>query len=89
MNRLESKNRCRYGLLIEMMETNLFDTGYVWAPYVPVMETPQIVMGVDSFEPSRGISSRYSTAMLDTRFYREINLTPNNTIQDEGNRTIL
>lgn len=70
-------NLCRFELLIEMTPLhNQFDAaGYVWAPYVPVFETPQIVLGADPFEPSQSVASRYATKMVDNRYYGVIQFT--------------
>lgn len=76
MNNDDSTGRCSYELLIEMMATNLFDTGYVWAPHVPAFETPQIVIG------SRGMASVYATKTIDERFYGEIKITNKETKDD-------
>jgi hypothetical protein len=68
-------NLCRFELLIEVMPVhNPLEAGYVWAPYIPVFETPQIILGVDPIEPSHSMASRYATKMIDNRFYGTIQL---------------
>ena len=45
--------------------------GMVWAPYVPMMTEPEILTN-PCREISLGMmSSRYSTRMVDGRFYQE------------------
>jgi hypothetical protein len=48
--------------------TSFFDTGYVYCPYVEYMLSP-IVNDPQTYNPSRQISSRFGTAMLNNKFY--------------------
>lgn len=40
-----------------------FDTGYFYAPYIPLITTP-IFIDPDSFSPRKGILTRYGRKML-------------------------
>ena len=76
MNNPESKNRCRFELLIEMVRpSTLEEAGYIWAPYVPAFETPQIVMGVDPYEPSGRMTTAYATKTINSQFYGTVQFT--------------
>jgi len=43
---------------------NVMDTGYVYAPYVPMLSTPT-VMDPNSFTPNKGILTRYGKKLLE------------------------
>lgn len=76
MKEIKSVNNCSYGLLIEMVRVNVFDdAGYIWVPYLPIFETPVIVMGVDPYEPSNVVESRYATKMINNNFYGNLQFT--------------
>ena len=53
--------------------SSFFDTGYVYCPYVEYMLSP-IVQDPQTFNPSRQISSRFGTAMLNNKFYSVVYL---------------
>ena len=44
-----------------------FDTGYVYAPYVPLYATPTV--SLDDFKIRKGIASRYGTKLINGDFY--------------------
>lgn len=52
------------------------DTGYIYAPYVPLLSTPT-VMNPDSFVPSKGVMTRYGKKLLEDGglFYAVLNVT--------------
>jgi hypothetical protein len=52
------------------------DTGYIYAPYVPLLSTPT-VMNPDSFVPSKGVMTRYGKKLLEDGglFYATLNVT--------------
>jgi len=50
---------------------SLLDTGYVYAPYVPLQLT-QIMYNPFNFKPIKGIITRYAKKMVNNRFYGKI-----------------
>ncbi len=54
--------------------TNMFDTGYVYAPYVPIYTTP-LIIDPDEFTPRRGIMSRFARKLISNDFYATVNIT--------------
>ena len=48
--------------------TSLLDTGYVYAPYVPLQLTPTL-MNPFNMTPIKGIMTRYAKKMVNNRFY--------------------
>jgi hypothetical protein len=51
--------------------TSLLDTGYVYAPYVPLQLTPTMYNPFN-FTPIKGIMTRYAKKMVNNRFYGKI-----------------
>jgi hypothetical protein len=45
----------------------MWETGYIYAPYVPIYTTPTVML--DDFMGRKGIASRYGKKMVDGRFY--------------------
>ena len=50
---------------------SLLDTGYVYAPYVPLQLTPTMYNPFN-FTPIKGIMTRYAKKMVNNRFYGKI-----------------
>jgi hypothetical protein len=50
---------------------SLLDTGYIYAPYVPMQLTPTIY-NTENFAPVKGIITRYAKKMVNNRFYGAI-----------------
>lgn len=50
---------------------SLLDTGYIYAPYVPMQLTPTIYAATN-FAPVKGIITRYAKKMVNNRFYGAI-----------------
>jgi hypothetical protein len=48
--------------------------GYIFAPYIPMFETPPIIEDPINFHPRQELSSRYSDVTINPEFYREIRL---------------
>lgn len=48
--------------------TSLLDTGYIYAPYVPLQLTPTMYNPF-TFAPVKGIMTRYAKKMVNNRFY--------------------
>jgi hypothetical protein len=51
--------------------TSLLDTGYIYAPYVPLQLTPTMYNPFN-FTPIKGIMTRYAKKMVNSRFYARI-----------------
>jgi hypothetical protein len=51
--------------------TSLLDTGYIYAPYVPLQLTPTMYNPFN-FTPIKGIMTRYAKKMVNNRFYAKI-----------------
>jgi hypothetical protein len=55
-------------ILIGHKGSSMLDTGYVYAPYVPLQLTPTMYNPF-TFAPIKGIMTRYATKVLNNRFY--------------------
>lgn len=55
-------------LLMGHKGKSMLDTGYVYAPYVPMQLTP-IMYNPYTFAPIKGILTRYAKKMINNRFY--------------------
>ena len=51
--------------------TSLLDTGYIYAPYVPLQLTPTM-FNPFNFTPIKGIMTRYAKKVVNNRFYGRI-----------------
>ena len=60
-------------ILIGHKGKSLLDTGYVYAPYVPLQLTPTMYNPFN-FAPIKGIMTRYAKKMVNNRFYGTINV---------------
>jgi len=58
-------------ILIGHKGTSLLDTGYIYAPYVPLQLTPTMYNPFN-FTPIKGIMTRYAKKMVNNRFYAKI-----------------
>ena len=58
-------------VLVGHKGTSLLDTGYVYAPYVPLQLTPTMYNPFN-FTPVKGIMTRYAKKMVNNRFYGKI-----------------
>ena len=59
--------------LIGHKGTNMLDTGYVYAPYIPFQLTP-VVLHHDDFTPRKGIMTRYARKVVNNKYYGMINV---------------
>ena len=50
---------------------SLLDTGYIYAPYVPMQLTP-VIYNAANFAPVKGIITRYAKKMVNNRYYGAI-----------------
>jgi hypothetical protein len=60
-----------YSVLIGHKGKSLLDTGYIYAPYVPLQLTPTMYNPFN-FVPVKGIMTRYAKKMVNNRFYGHI-----------------
>jgi len=58
-------------ILLGHKGTSLLDTGYIYAPYVPLQLTPTMYNPF-TFAPVKGIMTRYAKKMVNNRFYATI-----------------
>jgi len=58
-------------LLVGFRGTNFLETGAVYAPYVPLIQTPLVYDPVN-FTPRRGVMTRYAKKMVRPEFYGKI-----------------
>jgi len=58
-------------VLIGHKGSSLLDTGYIYAPYVPLQLTPTMYNPFN-FTPIKGIMTRYAKKMVNNRFYARI-----------------
>lgn len=62
-------------ILVGYKGGQFFDTGYIYAPYVPLMITPTF-MDPNDFTPRRGMMTRYGKKMVSGDFYVTVTLVP-------------
>ncbi len=60
-------------LLLGHKGNSLLDTGYVYAPYVPLQLTPTMYNPFN-FTPIKGIMTRYAKKMVNNRFYGKVTI---------------
>ena len=59
--------------------TSFLQTGAVFAPYVPLIMTP-LIYDPDTFQPRKGVMTRYAKKMLRPEFYGLIRIGGMNTV---------
>lgn len=62
-------------ILVGHKGTSMFETGYVYAPYVPLYTTP-VFMDPNDMTPRRAVMSRYARKPLITDMYSTVTITP-------------
>lgn len=60
-----------WSLIIGHKGKSLLDTGYIYAPYIPMQLTP-VLFNPANFAPVRGIATRYAKKMVNNRYYGAI-----------------
>ena len=63
-----------YSAIMGHKGDSLLDTGYIYAPYVPMQLTP-VIYNAANFAPVRGILTRYSKKVCNNRFYGALRCT--------------
>ena len=57
-----------WSMIIGHKGKSLLDTGYIYAPYIPMQLTPTIP-NPENFAPVKGIFTRYAKKLVNNRFY--------------------
>lgn len=60
-----------WSIIIGHKGNSLLDTGYIYAPYVPLQLTPTMYNPMN-FAPIKGIMTRYAKKMVNNRYYGHI-----------------
>jgi hypothetical protein len=60
-----------YSVIIGHKGKSLLDTGYIYAPYVPLQLTPTMYNPFN-FAPVKGIMTRYAKKVVNSRFYGHV-----------------
>jgi hypothetical protein len=60
-----------YSMIIGHKGKSLLDTGYIYAPYVPMQLTPTMYNPFN-FAPVKGIITRYAKKLVNNRFYGHV-----------------
>ena len=58
-------------ILVGFRGSNFFETGAVYAPYVPMIMTP-LVYDPQNFTPRKGVMTRYAKKMVRNEFYGKV-----------------
>lgn len=58
-------------ILVGFRGNNFFETGAVYAPYIPLIMTP-LIYDPDNFTPRRGVMTRYAKKLVRSEFYGKI-----------------
>jgi len=66
-------------ILLGFKGSNFFETGAVYAPYVPLIMTP-LVYDPTNFTPRRGVMTRYAKKIVRPEFYGKIVIDGLNTL---------
>ena len=69
----------RNKILIGFKGSSYWDTGYVYAPYVPLIVTP-VIWAPEDFTPRRGAMTRYAKKSVRTDFYATVTVMDLNVI---------
>ena len=56
-----------YEFLMGYKGEAMFETGYIWSPYIPMYTTPTVML--DDFIARRGIASRYGKKAVNSKFF--------------------
>ena len=66
-------------VLIGFRGTNFLETGAVYAPYIPLIQTPLVYDPVN-FTPRRGVMTRYAKKMVRPEFYGKLTVSGTNDL---------
>lgn len=59
-------------VLVGRKGSSIMDTGYIYAPYIPLTLTPTLT-NFNTFSSVKGIMTRYAKKMVSNRFYGKVN----------------
>ncbi len=62
-----------WSIIIGHKGKSLLDTGYIYAPYIPMQLTP-VIYNPHNFAPVKGIITRYAKKCVNNRFYGHIHV---------------
>jgi hypothetical protein len=60
-------------ILVGLKGNTFLESGYIYAPYVPLILTP-VIYGVEDFSPRKGIMTRYGKKMVRSDFYATVTI---------------
>ena len=60
-----------WSMIIGHKGKSLLDTGYIYAPYIPLQLTPTVI-NPENFAPVKGIMTRYAKKVVNNRFYGHV-----------------
>lgn len=60
-----------WSIIIGHKGKSLLDTGYIYAPYIPLQLTPTVI-NPENFAPVKGIMTRYAKKVVNSRFFGAI-----------------
>jgi hypothetical protein len=66
-------------ILIGLKGNTFLETGYIYAPYVPLILTP-VIYAQEDFTPRKGIMTRYGKKMVRSDFYATVTILDTNII---------
>ena len=66
-------------ILVGFRGNNFLETGAVYAPYIPLVQTP-LVYDPINFTPRRGVLTRYAKKVVRPEFYGKINIADLNLV---------
>ncbi len=66
-----------------IMGRKLLETGYVFAPYIPLQLCEPTIYDPNDFQPSREVMSRYATTVVNNRFYGHISVSDFDSLGDD------
>jgi hypothetical protein len=69
----------RNRILVGYKGSSFLETGYVYAPYVPLIVTPTIYAPED-FTPRKGVMTRYAKKLVRSDFYGSVTVQDLNVI---------
>ena len=62
-----------WSMIIGHKGRSLLDTGYIYAPYIPMQLTP-VIYNPENFAPVKGIMTRYAKKCVNNRFYGHVRM---------------
>lgn len=66
-------------ILIGLKGSTFLESGYIYAPYIPLLLTP-VIYAQDDFTPRKGVMTRYGKKMVRSDFYATVTVLDMNTI---------